>query len=94
VAITDQNRAIYDAAGINAVKLELAMGGTRFNLGYQSNAAQAQEWVKETEARMRREQASVNSLDAKRYDLTLWVAIIGAVASIVAAITGVMAILR
>lgn len=81
MAISDQNRAIYEGAGLNAVKLELAMGSTRFNLGLRENAAQAAEWVKERE-RARQRTRVIQAI----------VSVVGTVAAVIAAVASILAL--
>jgi hypothetical protein len=83
VSISEQNRAIYEGAGLSAVKLELAIGGIRFNLGLSNNQDQAREWVRQKE----------RALLIRRIIQGTVVAI-GTVAAVVAAVASVLELRR
>ena len=62
MAISERNRQIFEGAGFDAIKLEIAYGGIRFNLGRQDIAAEAREWLVETEAKMRADREALRGL--------------------------------
>jgi len=85
---------MFEGAGFDAIKFELAYGGTRFNLAVKDIADQAKEWLEETEAKLKAEKEAARVLEQRRYVRMLAWTIIGAVAAIVAAATGILALLK
>ena len=69
MAISERNRAIFEGAGFDAIKLEVAFAGTRFNLAVPGVANQAKEWLVETEANMQQERQAALDLDRRRYNV-------------------------
>lgn len=92
--ITDQNRTIFEAAGYGALKLEIAYGGTRFNLAVPSVADQAKAWLVETEERMRRAHEDGLYLARRRHNIMRCWTAIAVLGGIMAAATGMITLLR
>ena len=92
--ITDQNRTIFEAAGFGALKLEIAYSGTRFNLAVPGVADQAKAWLVETEGRMRQERQDALYLDRRRHNIMRCWTVIAVIGGIMAAATGIIALLR
>jgi hypothetical protein len=94
MAISDQNRRVFEGAGLGPIKLELATGGIRFFGINPEMRAQAEEWVKETEAAIKHEHHTTRSLERSRFNTILIWTVIAATASVIAAVTGVLALFK
>lgn len=94
MAISERNRQIFEGAGFDAIKLEVAYGGIRFNLGSAAVAEQAREWLIETEAKMLAEKTASAALDRRRYRVILTWTAIAAVAGTVAAAAGIIQLFK
>ena len=94
MAVSDRNRQIFEGAGLDAIKLELAFGGTRFNLARPEIAAEAREWLAETEAKNWEERQARERLQRRRYRAALAWTIVAAIAGIVAAAAGLIQLFK
>jgi len=94
MTISDRNRQIFEGAGLDAIKLDVAFGGTRFNLASADVAAQAKEWLAETETKLQIERESAASLERRRYLTMLRWTIVAAIAGTAAAIASIFTLLK
>jgi hypothetical protein len=83
----------FRGIGFDNIKRDVAIGGVQY-LGIGEVRDQAKEWAEEQEAKRRKEQAAADSLEAKRFLIIRRWTIVAAGASVVAAITGVIALFR
>jgi hypothetical protein len=94
MVISDNNRKRFEAVGKRAIQRELVTGGIQY-LGINEEVRnEAKQWVEEREAKRERNRTNAREIDQNRFETIRWWTIIAAVAGIVAAVTGVIAILR
>jgi DNA transposition AAA+ family ATPase len=93
MAISDENRARFEGIGFEHIKRDVATGGVAY-LGIGTVRAEAKEWVEEQEAKSQREQAAKQNLDNVRFKTILQWTIIAAIASVIAAVTGIVSLFR
>ncbi len=92
VVISDQNRGLFEAVGLSAIRRELVVGSVNY-LGADNDPrrAQAREWVVEQKAQLEREQSNTRQLEARRFKSILGWTIAGVVVAVIAAAAAVIA---
>jgi hypothetical protein len=91
VTISDKNRARFEEIGFELIHRELALGDFTF-LGIGAEVrSQAKEWVEEKQAEIRNQREAARELETNRFETLRRWTIVAAVASIIAALAGLIA---
>jgi hypothetical protein len=91
VTIPDKNRARFEDIGFELIHRELTLGDFTF-LGIGAEVrSQAKEWVEAKQAEMRNQREAARALETKRFETLRRWTIVAAVASVIAALAGLIA---
>ena len=94
MAVSDQNRKLFEGVGKRAIQRELIIGGIQYLGIGDSKRREAQEWVDEQEIEEAKARKVKAETEHRRFAVIRWWTVIAAIASVVAAATGIMALFR